>query len=82
MEDFLLRRGWARTQHEPLQFEYRDDSGERSAWPVASLGLEEAGIYFCDHGGARASAAVLLRDLIDEALAYSDGTDGVVLISV
>jgi len=75
MEGFLLRRGWERAQQDSSQFEHRGGRTEPNTWPIATLALEKAGLYFCDHGNARGLSAVLFRDIVDEALAHSDGVE-------
>jgi hypothetical protein len=81
MEAFLLRRGWEHTERDSRLFEFWSGPKEPSNCPVATLVLEDSGIYFCDHGGAREHSAVLFRDIIDEALTYSDGADSIVVTS-
>lgn len=82
IEAFLLRRGWVRADRDSRKFEYWTDAKEPGSWPVATLVLEDSGIYFCDHGGARESSAVLFRDIIDEALTYTDSTDSVLVTGI
>lgn len=40
-------------------------------WPAFTVELTERGVYFCDHGRSSA-AAVALRRIVDEALAYGE----------
>ena len=82
IEAFLMRTGWERTMRDSRCFEHWSVSKGPDAWPDATLSLEEARIYFCDHGGAQELRAVLFRRVIDELLTYSDGSDSIVVTSI
>jgi hypothetical protein len=58
----------------PTQMEFRFRPSQPNEMPDAFAVIEEAGIYFCDNGGARESVAVLFRRIIDKALACADST--------
>lgn len=55
---------------------------DHSKMPDATVILEEAGIYFCDHLGHREKTAVIFKDLIDEALTRSGPSDSVTVKSL
>jgi hypothetical protein len=82
MEAFLLRTGWERTERDPRQFEYWSGPKDASAWPVATLNIEDSAVLFCDHCGPKEASAVLFRRIIDQALTYSDGSDSIVVTSI
>lgn len=82
IEAFLMRTGWERTMRDSRCFEHWSVPKGPGAWPDATLSLEEARIYFCDHGGAQEPRTVLFRRIIDELLTYSGESDSIVVTRI
>ena len=79
LEEFLRRLGGQPSRQFPDQLEFRFSPSKSDEMPDATAVVESAGIYFCDHCGAREPVAVLFRRIIDEALTFSDSSDSVVI---
>lgn len=79
LEQFLRRLGGQPGRQFPDQLEFRFRPSKPDEMPDATAVVESAGIYFCDHCGAREPVAVLFRRIIDEALTLSDSGDHVII---
>ena len=80
--ELLHRRGGQPSPQFPTQIEFRFRPCGPEEMPDATVVVEAAGIYFLDHCGEREQVAVLLRQIIDEALTFSDSSDSVVITSL
>src|ERR1700733_7447552 len=77
----MVRFGGSPSPEKPNQFEFgANENPEFHA--SATVVLESNGIYLCDHGGNRSKAAFLFRNIVDEALTYSDSSDSVVVMLI
>jgi hypothetical protein len=74
----LHRFGGHPAPEKPDRF-YFSFSDHAESRPDATVILETNTVYFCDHGGNREKVAFLFRRIVDEALAYSDHTDSIVI---
>lgn len=63
----------------PEQINFRFRPSPPTEMPDATVVVEPEGIYFVDHGGDPEQVAVLFRRIVDEALAYADSSDSVVI---
>ena len=81
-EEFLRRLGGQPSLQFPTQIEFRFQQSQPDEMPDATVVVEPASIYFCDHCGASEPVAVLFRRIIDEALTHSDSSDSIVITSL
>ena len=80
--ELLLRLGGQPSPQFPTQIEFRFRQCRPDEMPDATVVVESEGIYFLDHCGERQQVAVLFRQIIDEALTFSDSSDSVVITSL
>ena len=66
----------------PTQIEFRFRPCRSDEMPDATVVVEPERIYFLDHCRERQQVAVLFRQIIDEALTFSDSSDSVVITSL
>lgn len=82
LEEFLHHAGAQPCAEFPERLQFRFRPSTPDEMPDATAVVESEGLYFCDHGGARAPVAILFRRIIDEALKLSDSSDSVVITSL
>lgn len=80
--ELLRRLGGQPSSQFPTQIEFRFQPCRPDELPDATVVVETEGVYFLDHCGKREQVAVLLRQIIDEALKFSDSSDSVVITSL
>lgn len=78
----LRRHGGQPSSQFPSQIEFRFRHTQHNAMPDATVIVETESIYFLDNCGDQEQVAVLFRQIIDEALTYSDSSDSVVITSL
>lgn len=79
IQELLDRLGGEPSQQFPQQIEFRFQPSRPDEMPDATVVLDIAGIYLCDWGGVRESVAVLFRRIVDEALTFAAGSEGIVI---